>query len=366
MSEPTPTPSTALSSLRHLYQQMVAGTVKYAAEAKRIATGLLGPAIEKLEAASRAPVETADESKTLWCVHLTGADDVHPMPSREVALEEANSLNTSICRIKREDVDPVLIAVVTEWPHSADSHGAGLMIRDECLRMRATQVAPQPQVEPAGVVPCGVCGADDAFTGTCGGGRSNPRALCFESAAIATTQSARHHLPPVTPEEFSRDIAELMSAQPAPAGEYPALPLAEYKSWANGGLLRNDSYTAEQMRAYADATHAMRAGEQEPVADSFREWFAKNYPTDTIILDPDWHARSIYRMAMAHARLASPVATQGDQLDAKRWQAATRNHDICDVAVYVVDEFGDARLVEGEEADAAIDAAIAVQAKGGA
>lgn len=58
-------------------------------------------------------------------------------------------------------------------------------------------------------------------------------------------------------------------------------------------------------------------GEQEPVADSFREWFSKNYPADTIILDPDWHARSIYRMAMAHARLTAPVATQGEQLDAK-------------------------------------------------
>ncbi|MFE1574355.1 hypothetical protein ACFIQG_21550 [Comamonas odontotermitis] len=102
---------------------------------------------------SSAPLMTAEEAATLWCVHLTGADDVHPMPSREVALEEANALNTSICRVKRQDVDPVLIAVVAKWPHSADSHAVGLMIRDECLRMRGDQA----------VAPAAVSGAVDAL-----------------------------------------------------------------------------------------------------------------------------------------------------------------------------------------------------------
>ncbi|WP_423933247.1 hypothetical protein [Comamonas sp. 23] len=99
---------------------------------------------------SSAPLKTAEGAATLWCVHVTGADDVHPMPSREVALEEANALNTSICRIKRQDIDPVLIAVVAEWPHSADSHAAGLMIREECLRMRGEQ-AVAAQAAPAAV-----------------------------------------------------------------------------------------------------------------------------------------------------------------------------------------------------------------------
>lgn len=105
---------------------------------------------------------------------------------------------------------------------------------------------------------CGVCGADEAFTGTCGGGRTNPRALCFEDAAPATTPaaaapvvlpepdriaanlmrfvgldkdtarkcqevmrcallagvSAPVQMPPVTPGEFSRDIAELTGDSP--------------------------------------------------------------------------------------------------------------------------------------------------------
>lgn len=43
----------ALSSLRHLYQQMAGGAVKDSTQAKRIAEGLLSPAIEKLEQAAR-------------------------------------------------------------------------------------------------------------------------------------------------------------------------------------------------------------------------------------------------------------------------------------------------------------------------
>lgn len=30
---------------------------------------------------------------------------------------------------------------------------------------------------------CGVCGSDKAFSGTCGGGRNNPKALCYETPA---------------------------------------------------------------------------------------------------------------------------------------------------------------------------------------
>ena len=44
MTEPT-----ALAQLRHLYQNMVNGAVRDTASAKRIAEGLLAPAIEALE-----------------------------------------------------------------------------------------------------------------------------------------------------------------------------------------------------------------------------------------------------------------------------------------------------------------------------
>lgn len=59
--------------------------------------------------------------------------------------------------------------------------------------------------------------------------------------------------------------------------------------------------------------------------DSFREWFAKNYPADTIIVDPDWHAKSIFRMAQAHARLAAPQA-QADARDAARFRWLVEDH----------------------------------------
>lgn len=47
-SRPAPAEQAALASLRHLYKNLINGAVKDAASAKRIATGLLGPAIEKL------------------------------------------------------------------------------------------------------------------------------------------------------------------------------------------------------------------------------------------------------------------------------------------------------------------------------
>ena len=167
--------------------------------------------------------------------------------------------------------------------------------------------------------------------------RAKFQALIDETrAALATTQPA------------AAVNQQLTAEQPAPAGEYPALPLAEYKSWANGGLLRNDGYTAEQMRAYADDTHAMRAGEQEPVFDYPHEQMDalalaryKVVPSDqsmywrhaVVAGDGQQHlyngsevncqnmarkfAGAFLDGAFAfHSRYTSPVATQGEQMDA--------------------------------------------------
>lgn len=72
-------------------------------------------------------------------------------------------------------------------------------------------------------------------------------------------------------------------------------------------------FTEQQLRALLATATELPAKADTP--DSFREWFAKNYPADTIIVDPDWHAKSIFRMAQAHARLAAPQA-QADARDA--------------------------------------------------
>ncbi|MGE8446621.1 MAG: hypothetical protein ACN6O1_10420 [Comamonas sp.] len=88
------------------------------------------------------------------------------------------------------------------------------------------------------------------------------------------------------------------------------------------GIVRSDlDMSGPQLLMFAeDLKELLLAGQAEvqaePVADSFLEWFAKNYPTDTIIIDPAWHAKSIYRMAMAHARLAALQALPADALDA--------------------------------------------------
>ena len=67
--------------------------------------------------------------------------------------------------------------------------------------------------------------------------------------------------------------------------------------------------------------------------------------------------------AKLRALLATGGQAQADARDAERWRAATRNMEINDVAVVIYDQLGDDRTVTGDEADAAIDAAIAA-AKG--
>ncbi|WP_046984235.1 hypothetical protein [Delftia tsuruhatensis] len=68
----------------------------------------------------------------------------------------------------------------------------------------------------------------------------------------------------------------------------------------------------------------LRASEAAPrapaapadMSGSFVEWFSKNYPGDTIIVNPAWHARSIFHMAQAHARLAAGEAPAAPAVDA--------------------------------------------------
>ena len=74
MTEPT-----ALAQLRHLYQNMANGAVRDTASAKRIAEGLLAPAIEALERATPQPTQaqagavplTHDEALDAFC-HTPG------------------------------------------------------------------------------------------------------------------------------------------------------------------------------------------------------------------------------------------------------------------------------------------------------
>jgi len=93
-----------------------------------------GTVVRKLDAAFHDAVTFADAAQQgdarLWCVHVQGPDDVIAMPSKSAALEHANDLNALFGRHPYEEGDPIMRAVVIEWPHSADSHAADLVIQD--------------------------------------------------------------------------------------------------------------------------------------------------------------------------------------------------------------------------------------------
>lgn len=147
----------------------------------------------------------------LWCVHVTGADDVHPMPSHSEALHEANLLNAFFVQQERQEVDPIMIAVATEWPHSPESHAAGVAIRAEAIRLRN--------------VPAGSEGA---------GG-----------------------------------VERLRS--PAEPCQYPPLPAPYLEQGANprGGEVGCSCYTADQMRDYFDLGRAARAQAPDPISGNW-------------------------------------------------------------------------------------------------
>ncbi len=77
-------------------------------------------------------------------------------------------------------------------------------------------------------------------------------------------------------------------------------------------------YTSDYSTAVTDAVNAIRALKQTAPADrpsdtggdalaSFTEYFVKNYPADTVIADPAWHAPRLFRAALAQSRAAIPA-----------------------------------------------------------
>jgi hypothetical protein len=85
-----------------------------------------------LAARPQAPTAPAgvNERDVLWCVNVHGPDDVYAMPNKAAALEHANELNIYFGKLTNEsathEYDPIMRAVVIEWPHSAESHAADL------------------------------------------------------------------------------------------------------------------------------------------------------------------------------------------------------------------------------------------------
>lgn len=66
-----------------------------------------------------------DASK-LWAVNIQGPDDLIAQPSRLAALELAAAMNTTFGRVGHHEFDPIMRALVVEWPYTPDSHAAAL------------------------------------------------------------------------------------------------------------------------------------------------------------------------------------------------------------------------------------------------
>lgn len=92
-------------------------------------------------AAPVVPAPGADAK--LWCVNVIGPDDVYATRTRLEALEEANWQNIYLSGLERHEYDPVLHAVVIEWPHSASSHADDLR-----SGVPTATTATQPQAAP--------------------------------------------------------------------------------------------------------------------------------------------------------------------------------------------------------------------------
>ena len=105
---------------------------------------------------------------------------------------------------------------------------------------------------------------------------------------LSTTTAAA--APVVLPEPVPTPCRSMFATQ----REYADAMAQHRKNWAEIEAERGMLATGGQAQA--------------DMPDSLRERFAQNYPADTIIVDPDWHAKSIFRMAQAHARLAAPQA----------------------------------------------------------
>lgn len=69
-------------------------------------------------------------SEKLWCVHISGPDDVLATPNYLTAVKAANEINGwwegRVATRFDEGLDPTPWAAPEPWPHSPESHAADL------------------------------------------------------------------------------------------------------------------------------------------------------------------------------------------------------------------------------------------------
>lgn len=84
------------------------------------ATKALRFAARGIRCAARQPV-----GEPLWCLHVLGMDDVHPAPSKAHA-EKAAAWHNEQFKDQAARLGISIEAKVVPWPHSAESHAAGV------------------------------------------------------------------------------------------------------------------------------------------------------------------------------------------------------------------------------------------------
>lgn len=151
---------------------------------------------------------------------------------------------------------------------------------------------------------CPECEAEGTMTASCPKCHHEYRLLADASIATPALPAAEPAHAAVGLTDALRDLIDAIEYTPLGIRQIKALERARAAIKTDGEIPATEDSSAGDLAEV----------QAEPVADSFLEWFAKNYPTDTIIIDPAWHAKSIYRMAMAHARLAAPQAQPADAL----------------------------------------------------
>jgi hypothetical protein len=86
----------------------------------------------------------AQRAKILWCVHVLGPDDMHAMPSYDVAAKNVNELITALFTERTATLDVLCLPVVAVWPYSSEAHREDLKRRAWAPAAPVSRPAPCP------------------------------------------------------------------------------------------------------------------------------------------------------------------------------------------------------------------------------
>lgn len=303
----------ALAQLRHLYANMMGGEVRDTAQTKRIAQGLLAPAIEALEqvaltTAAAAPATVPSEAWRAFVDNWMGEHDVVLKTRAYEAMLAAPPTITTAAAVPPEGWVMVPMEPTEEMKAAAVKYANGTAVYKnvsvEVLRIEEwiygevyeamLAAAPKAEPVPAGAqplpllvrdiaadfstTPIQVCKAlaDLGFGGNSlnmavtpqmaeslrahFGNRYCAAGMCLEADG-AHDACCQRNATQAAPAGFEPGESRINAqAEPVHAGEYPPLPSRYGQAYGEGKNINDwqDTFNADQMRAYVDADRAMR------------------------------------------------------------------------------------------------------------